>query len=446
MKMNQVTDLIKNVVSKEIRKTIIRESKEGKIEKFAIKCEGVPMGYFDTEEEAQEAMSKMDKNKGELIIEKETFDSHEEMMNKLDEMNDQIDEEKDCQECGKSMEEDSEVGENAFVLAADAAKDEGKDEFEFPKGSGKMHKVTIKQDINNDDKQSDVNEGIPLFLPAVIKGLRDELGREPSDEEIGKEMKKMFTKYEDDIEDKKDKKKKKQKDVKEDDKTCNECGSMLNEEGMCNECGKSMYESKKKVLRLKESEMIKVIKKIIKESHPGLKAANASREASGKINKDHYADVSKNIGKFLELGEDEEFPVQSKKSELPEKVVNKVNMTPKENEVVNSNKRAMENLQYDHEPSEAFKKRLKMALEGDVLMGNSQEAANVVKTKTGQEKFKSIKKKEKEAKQEPLYKKERVPVDTKGNNVNENKNTLSGILSEEINKMKHISSYNKKTQ
>ena len=34
-----------------------------------------------------------------------------------------------------------------FVLAADTARDAGKKEFEFPKGSGKMHPVTIKQDI-----------------------------------------------------------------------------------------------------------------------------------------------------------------------------------------------------------------------------------------------------------------------------------------------------------
>jgi hypothetical protein len=37
-----------------------------------------------------------------------------------------------------------------FVLAADAAKDAGKKEFEFPEGSGKMHPVTIKQDIKED--------------------------------------------------------------------------------------------------------------------------------------------------------------------------------------------------------------------------------------------------------------------------------------------------------
>jgi hypothetical protein len=38
-----------------------------------------------------------------------------------------------------------------FVLAADAARDAGKKEFEFPKGSGKMHPVTIQQDIDEID-------------------------------------------------------------------------------------------------------------------------------------------------------------------------------------------------------------------------------------------------------------------------------------------------------
>ena len=37
-----------------------------------------------------------------------------------------------------------------FVLAADAARDVGEKEFEFPKGSGKMHPVTIKADIDED--------------------------------------------------------------------------------------------------------------------------------------------------------------------------------------------------------------------------------------------------------------------------------------------------------
>ena len=44
--------------------------------------------------------------------------------------------------------------QSPFVLAADAARDAGKKEFEFPKGSGKMHKVTIKKDL-------DIKEDIP---------------------------------------------------------------------------------------------------------------------------------------------------------------------------------------------------------------------------------------------------------------------------------------------
>jgi hypothetical protein len=45
------------------------------------------------------------------------------------------------------LKEDTVSEQSAFVLAADAARDAGKDEFEFPKGSGKMHKVSLKQDI-----------------------------------------------------------------------------------------------------------------------------------------------------------------------------------------------------------------------------------------------------------------------------------------------------------
>tara|TARA_R110001592_G_scaffold125197_1_gene334614 strand:- start:506 stop:1756 length:1251 start_codon:yes stop_codon:yes gene_type:complete len=50
----------------------------------------------------------------------------------------------------KSIEEQS-----PFVLAADAAKDAGKKEFEFPKGSGKIHPVTIKQDIDEEMDPTD---------------------------------------------------------------------------------------------------------------------------------------------------------------------------------------------------------------------------------------------------------------------------------------------------
>tara|TARA_B100001559_G_scaffold253262_1_gene217070 strand:+ start:182 stop:1348 length:1167 start_codon:yes stop_codon:yes gene_type:complete len=44
--------------------------------------------------------------------------------------------------------------QSPFVLAADAARDAGKKEFEFPKGSGKMHPVTIKKDINENEEDA----------------------------------------------------------------------------------------------------------------------------------------------------------------------------------------------------------------------------------------------------------------------------------------------------
>ena len=47
-----------------------------------------------------------------------------------------------------------------FVLAADAARDAGEKEFEFPKGSGKMHPVTIKADINEDIEDFEVDQAI----------------------------------------------------------------------------------------------------------------------------------------------------------------------------------------------------------------------------------------------------------------------------------------------
>lgn len=51
------------------------------------------------------------------------------------------------------MDEQETTESNAFVLAADAARDAGKKEFEFPEGSGKMHKVTIKKDIKTESKK-----------------------------------------------------------------------------------------------------------------------------------------------------------------------------------------------------------------------------------------------------------------------------------------------------
>ena len=55
----------------------------------------------------------------------------------------------------KPLVSEEELEENAFTLAADAARDAGKKEFEF---GGKVYPVTIKQDIESGDSKKKVNE------------------------------------------------------------------------------------------------------------------------------------------------------------------------------------------------------------------------------------------------------------------------------------------------
>jgi hypothetical protein len=61
-----------------------------------------------------------------------------------------------------------------FVLAADAAKDAGKKEFEFPEGSGEMHPVTIKKDIK-EINNPDLNEVFQSIRNLASTAGMDEL-------------------------------------------------------------------------------------------------------------------------------------------------------------------------------------------------------------------------------------------------------------------------------
>jgi len=243
--ISDIQNIINESLADEVRKTILNEENEGQ-EVYHITCEGEPVDTFNTESEANAHLDIYKKKHPEkqFIIEKEKYNSYSEMIDKMEDLGEklevketktmekktvkvkniaqavldakekgltefklagetynveetwkQLEEEEMCAECG-DMNEESDVEEsNAFIVAADAAKDAGEEEFEFPKGSGKMHKVTIKKDI-------DINEGHG---------------------------------------------------------ECNECGAMLNEEGMCSECGSPMNESKKTTLRLTESELVSLI-------------------------------------------------------------------------------------------------------------------------------------------------------------------------------------------
>jgi hypothetical protein len=184
------------------------------------------------------------------------------------------------------------------------------------------------------------------------------------------------------------------------------------EEGICEgckksicECDKTMYESKivkNKKIVLKESDLIKLIETIISEDVPNLKTKNE------KINKKSTDETDKKIKNYLKFdgNTNPTFP----KSNTSNKI-KKVNNTKEEDEIVSANRgRSSQDLNYDNEPRKEFKERLKKSLTGDSTMGNSQDALNVIKTDTGKNMLKNSEKRQKNKKDETLYKKEKVPV------------------------------------
>lgn len=382
MKISELKQIIESAVSEEVKNTIMEQMEEGKMEKYHIKCEGVPLATFETEQEAHDALPDYkEKHPGkELIIEKGVYESHDDMMDKLDEMNDQLEETENMENTEKQPMEG-----NEFTGALKAAKDAGEKTF------------TV------DGKEYDVEE-------CWSKQMEEssEMKEEEKCDECGSEM-------------------------KEEKKTCEKCGKEL-----C-ECGTMMNESKRKVLRLTESELTELIIKMVNESVPGLKAYENAHKESGKENKTNLSDVDQKIKKSMSISgnDNPEFPKQIGKGE---KVARQ--NTKEQDEVVAKNFAGLQNLDYDVEPSEQFKKRLKMAIEGDKLMGNSsKDVANVVNSEVAIDKMeKQMKDRQKDKEERVIYKKEAVPT------LSESKVGFSTVLNEEIEKMKKILSYNKKTQ
>ena len=447
MKVSELTTIIENIVSNEIRKTIMEEN-NGKKEVYHIKCEGIPLATFESEEEANDALPNYkDKYKdGELIIEKEVYENHDDMMDKLDEMNDQLEE-------TENMENTQPMEGNEFSGALKTARDNGEKTF---KVDGKEYDVEecyskqMEEEKEGGDDFEDMLRGRRKKHSYVDNGEEtpDEMAEEKkSCEKCGKEICECGGGYME------------EEDMTENKQMCNECGGMMNEEGMCNECGGGgMYESKKKTVRLTESELIKLISKMVSESIPGLQAAEKSHLESGKENQEYLTSVDKKMKDYLSFdgNDNPEFPKAIGKGE---KVARK-NTSEQEDEIA-KNYAGLENLEYDIEPSEQFKKRLKMAIEGDTLMGNGKvtEPASI-KPSNGAEKGKEAKEKEgnhiqtpetakkiekqvkdreEDKKNRVLYSKEKVPV-------SESKVNFSSVLDDEIKKMKNISEYNKKTQ
>jgi len=225
-----------------------------------------------------------------------------------------------------------------------------------------------------------------------------------------------------------------------------ECGTTMNEDGVCPECSKKINESKKRKVYLKESELIKLISKMVNEaSVPGLDTFKKVHTDNGKQNKANITDVTKKVKPYSS----DKFPEQNKGEKIARQ------NTKEEDEEVAKNFAGLQNLEYETEPSEQFKKRADMAINGDSTMGNApttekasitpsneaekgkeseDKSGNVIATpQTAKKIEKQVKDRAKDKEERVLYKKEKVPV-------SESK------LENELNKMRLLTTYNKKTQ
>ena len=412
MKVEELNAIMESIVFDEIKKSILKESNGGMMEKYHVTCEGEPVDTCETKEQAEDGVNKLEKEHPgkQFIIEKANYESHSDMIEKLDKMGEELEE-------TENMKKFETKEGNAFTGAMTKAKESGEKTFTV---DGK--EFDVEEELIGGQKKLDKNDNGKIDGEdfKILKGQKQDTKEEEEEcDECGSGYMEEINEGE----------------------MCNECGGMMNEEGMCTECSGTMMESKKKVLRLTESQLVKLIGKMVNEAAvPGLETQKKVHSASGKENDANLNDVNKKIKNQLEIpgGSNPEFPESNKKGE---KVV--VNNDEKEDEFV-SNFRGgtLLDLDYDSEPSEEFKARLKKSLDGDATMGNSHDAGNVIPTNTGKKLADRAKKKEEEQEKAPMYKKDPAPT----KEVNESEVLKTNLINEDIEKMKKILGYNKKTQ
>jgi len=380
MKLSNLKTYIEETISKEMKNIILNEG-EGSKTAYCIKCEGEYIEICQTKEEADQKCEEYNKNNPnkDFVVEIETYESEEELIDKMDELGEQL--ETENMEKNQSMDE---------------------------KLHGKQHEL----DVDNDGK----------IEASDLKALRSDKEIEENIlqcEKCGKEI-------------------------------C-ECGDMNEEK--CEKCGKqlceceSMNESTKqrRVLRLTEAQLVDMISKIVNESVPGLQAVENSHKVNDKETKEHMANVDKKLKDALSIdgNDNPEFPKPIGKGGPdtlnPKKAVNN---TEEEDEEMSMDRGENPlDLDYDQEPSEGFKERVKKALEGDSTMGNAQ-GGNTIPTDTGKNLAATAEKRKKHKEEAPMYVKDLQPVKVVKESTEEKKN----VLEEEIQKMKKLTSYNEKTQ
>jgi hypothetical protein len=256
---------------------------------------------------------------------------------------------------------------------------------------------------------------------------------------------------------------------------CSECGKMLTEEGtmcseclsmkendkeMCAECGTVKESHTPKKLKLKESQLKRILKNLINEAMkgqpgtPGIvgkTVAQRSSKESGVQAKAHLKDVEKKMKDYLSFdgNTNPEFPHQNGGDRMA------IHPSKEQADEIAKNKAGLQNLDYDMEPSENFKKRLEAAIKGDTKMGNSavtgdnsiktsngakandakEKSGNTIPTKTDEFLTKQMKDRQEDKDERELYNRAAVPT-----------KTVSESVDKELNAIKRLSGYNKRTQ
>ncbi len=435
MKTKELNSLVETFITNTIKDKIIESIGGEKSEKHHIICNGEPIDSFDNEDEAKTNLEiyKKEHPDKEFIIEKGVYESHDDMLDKLDEMGEKLEENQteDMEKKPIKVKSLAEAIMNAKERGIKKIRinnetydvNESWSKLEEGEGAtcGKCGKVVCECGEVKEDK-FDLGKAFDKFKKEDEEGECNECGDGKYDlpEGFDEYVKKMG---------KKDKKDSivKDKDVDQMEVDETEDVQIVKESG------------KKKKVKLKESEFIKLISEMVNNTLkkqtgvPGISVTKKAQDASKKENESNSTEVGKKLKDYLNFdgNDNPEFPHQIGGDKMA------IQNTDEQDEIVADNRGSgVEDAKYDIEPNETFKERAKEALEGSSKMGNPKDAANAIDTKLGEKIGKKIdRKKEKESKEMSV---------SWGHDWKEP--AKSKVVNEEIEKMKKLSSYDKKTQ
>jgi hypothetical protein len=438
MKTEDLKNIIKESITREIKKAILEGISD---EVYIIKNnQGEPIEQFETEEEAQKALEtyKKDNPDQELIIEPGQKLSFEE----LDKMSEKLESMKNMNESTHkghfTMEQVLKLAKKAGDVVSDAqdALEELCEMYGEKVPASRVFEILEDYDMPELMSKIKVKKSEPkedMSMDEKLYGGQDKLDVDGDGEIEASDLAKLRAGKESEEE-------------VEEGEDCMECGGSSMEEGeTCEKCGQEICEcgtlknEGKSSIRLSESELVSLIKKMVSEAVPGMETYEKSHKGSGSQNNEALSDVEEKIKEYLNFdgNDNPEFPNQIGGEVKARRADEK-----ESEEVADHRGGGLEDLIYDVDPSKEAQDRHVKALTGDSKMGNSHDAANVIPSKLGEKIIKKVKRKDKEEENMPMYKKDVQP----SREVKESKQVAENVISEEIQRMKQMASYNKKTQ